>query len=73
MLATYAVESVLFVVNGENAEDNGDVAIRVEISDALGYALAYVIEVRCSATDNATEDDNGVIKACFDKLRSGKG
>lgn len=58
--AADAVEGLLLVVDGEEAEDDGDAAGGVEGCDALGDALAHVVEVGCVAAHHGTEDDNGV-------------
>ena len=60
--ATGTVEGILLIVHGEDSENHRDVAIGVEGGDTLGDALAYIVEVGRSATDNAAEDDYSIIQ-----------
>ena len=71
--AAGAVEGVLLVVDGEHSEDDRYVAVGVEGGDALGDAVADIVEVGCAAADDAAEDDDGVVEACLDELRGGEG
>ena len=66
--AAGAVCGLLMIVGGEDAEDDGYVAVAVEQRNALGDALAYVIEVRRATADDAAEDDDNIVGAAFDEL-----
>ena len=68
-----AVEGLLFVFNGEEAEYDWGVAVGVEGCDALCHALANVVEVGSVATDYAAEYDDCVKRFGFDELRCGEG
>ena len=57
------VFGLLQVVSGEQTVDYGYFALGVELGNAVGDALADVVEVRCFAADYAAEDDDGVISA----------
>lgn len=72
MRATGAVEGFLKVVDGEDAEHHGDVAVAVEGGDALRHALAHVVEMRRAAAYHAAEYDDGIEKLGLDKLRGGE-
>ena len=55
-----AVEGLLLVVDGEDAEDYGDVAVGVERGNALSDRLADVVEVGRVAANHATDGDDGI-------------
>ena len=57
------VFGLLQVVSGEQTVDYGDFALGVELGNAVGDALADVVEVRCFAADDAAENYYCVISA----------
>ena len=66
--STGAVCSLLMIVGGEDAEDDGNITVAIEQRNALGDTLAYVVEVRCTAAYDASEDNDNVVGAAFDEL-----
>ncbi len=48
-------------VGGEQAVDDGNLALGVEAGDAVGDTLADVVEMGRFATDDAAEDNHGVV------------
>lgn len=69
--STGAFFGLLFVVDGKQAEDDGNVAVGVELGDALGHSLTDVVEVGRVATDDASEDDDAVDVAELGELCGG--
>lgn len=63
-----AVCGLLMIVGGEDAEDDGNVAVAIEQRNALSDALAYVVEMWCAAAYDASEDNDNVVGAAFDEL-----
>ena len=59
--AAYAVECLLLVLYGEEAENHGGVAVGIECCDALGDGLADLVEVWGVAADHAAEHYHGVV------------
>ena len=59
--STGTVAGLLEGVGGEQAVDDGDVAGDVEAGDASGDTLTDIVEMGCLATDDAAEDDDGVV------------
>ena len=59
-MTAYAVEGLLFVVNGEEPENHRADATHVEGCDAVGDALANVVEVWGVAAYYRAEHYNGV-------------
>ena len=56
-----AVECLLLVVTRQNTEDDRHLLCGIQVGTTLGHTVADVIEVRCSATDDTSDDDNGVV------------
>ena len=50
-----AVESILQIVNRQNAENHRSVAVGVEGRNALRDTLANIVEMGCAAANDASE------------------
>ena len=50
-------------VGGQDAEDDGDVALQTDVGYTLGGLIGDHIEVRCSPADHGSEADYGVVLA----------
>ena len=68
ILAAATVESLLAVVSGEQAVDDGYLTCGVETSDAVSNTLADIVEVRSLTANHATEDNHGVIASVENHL-----
>ena len=60
-LTASAILRLFKVVGGQQTEHYGDSARGVQAGDTLGDTLTDVVEVRGLATDDAAEDDDGIV------------
>ena len=72
-IAAGAVDGLLLVVDGEDTEDDGDVAVGVEGRHALRDTLADIVKVGRVAAYHAAKDDDGIEQTRLYQLRGGKG
>ena len=61
MLTSSTIFCLLEVVGGQKTKDNGDVTGSIQTRNALCDTLTDIVEMRCLSTDDAAEDDNGII------------
>src|SRR5687767_7927046 len=57
MYPTRSFQCLLFIINSEHPEDHGNGKRQVEMCDPGGHRLTYILEMRCSSTNDATECD----------------
>src|SRR3712207_4074329 len=57
---TASVLCLLQIVGGKQTVYNRNILHGIEMSDTLCHTLAYIVEVWSLASDDASEDDNGI-------------
>ena len=69
---TGTVECILLCVHSQHPEYDRRIAVGVERRDALGDALAHIVEMRSPATHHAAEHNHRIIHAGLYQLRGCK-
>ena len=59
--ASTTILSLLQIVGGEQAIDYWDVTSGVEASNTIGHPLADIVEVGSLATNDASQNDDGIV------------
>src|SRR5688500_15647749 len=57
------VEGLFFVVAGQEPKADGYAGVDGDLGEALGHALAHIVEMRGAAADDDSEGDDGVVAA----------
>ena len=72
-LGAGALDGLLDVLGGEDAEEDGDTAVQTHGGDALGDLVAHVVVVAGGAPDDGAQADDGVVLAALGHLGGDEG